>query len=163
MRELMHDVEKLVDEELERANEVFPMFASDHEGWAVIFEEVNELKAEYDAVEDALQDLVENVCFDAPAKDSLISARSIEYLALRASCEAIQVAAMAKKFIKSREEKDEENSFEFEIPEFVAKQFRDAVKSGKNTVITTTYRSRFRRKRNESGSVDRESDERSGI
>ena len=34
------DVEKLVQKELESANQKFPMFRSDHEGAAVIYEEV---------------------------------------------------------------------------------------------------------------------------
>ena len=39
-------VRNLVEIELAAANERFPPFHSAHEGWAVILEEVDELKAE---------------------------------------------------------------------------------------------------------------------
>lgn len=40
MNAVESDVEKLVQKELESANRRFPMFRSDHEGAAVIFEEI---------------------------------------------------------------------------------------------------------------------------
>ena len=40
MNAVKEDVEKLVQKELESANQRFPMFHSDHEGAAVIFEEI---------------------------------------------------------------------------------------------------------------------------
>lgn len=42
MNAVESDVEKLVQKELEYANRRFPMFRSDHEGAAVIFEEIEE-------------------------------------------------------------------------------------------------------------------------
>ena len=44
MNAVKQDVEKLVQKELEPANQRFPMFRSDHEGAAVIFEEIEECK-----------------------------------------------------------------------------------------------------------------------
>lgn len=38
MNAVSEDVEKLVEKELEAANERFPQFHSDHEGWAVMQE-----------------------------------------------------------------------------------------------------------------------------
>ena len=43
MKEIRSDVEKLVQKELESANQRFPMFRSDHEGYAVIKEEIENL------------------------------------------------------------------------------------------------------------------------
>ena len=40
MNAIKEDVEKLVQKELESANQRFPMFHSDHEGAAVIYEEI---------------------------------------------------------------------------------------------------------------------------
>lgn len=54
MNAVSEDVEKLVEKELEAANERFPQFHSPHEGWAVIREEVEELRQETDDVEEAL-------------------------------------------------------------------------------------------------------------
>lgn len=39
MNVVSEDVEKLVKKELEAANERFPQFHSEHEGWAVMQEE----------------------------------------------------------------------------------------------------------------------------
>ena len=51
MSTIKSDVEKLVQKELEFANRKFPMFRSDHEGAAVIFEEIEETKDELIGVE----------------------------------------------------------------------------------------------------------------
>lgn len=64
MNAVSEDVEKLVEKELEAANERFPQFHSPHEGWAVMQEEA-------------------------------------------AACEAIQVAAMARKYLDMMERLDE--------------------------------------------------------
>ena len=52
MNAVESDVRALVDKELAAANERFPPFHSAHEGWAVILEEVDELKAEVKQVEE---------------------------------------------------------------------------------------------------------------
>ena len=46
MNAIKSDVENLVQKELESANQRFPMFRSDHEGAAVILEEIEEVKGE---------------------------------------------------------------------------------------------------------------------
>jgi hypothetical protein len=46
MKELIESVNKLVTEELERANKEFPLFSSAHEGYAVILEELHETEDE---------------------------------------------------------------------------------------------------------------------
>lgn len=44
---VMNDVRLLVKKELAAANKKFPMFASAHEGWAVIREELQEVKDDH--------------------------------------------------------------------------------------------------------------------
>ena len=104
MNSVKQDVEKLVQEELESANQKFPMFRSDHEGAAVIVEEVEEAKEEIEEIEDNFHNLWSLV------KDNDI--RSSTYAgwvftsSIRLACEAIQVAAMAQKFIDSQKERE---------------------------------------------------------
>ena len=45
-------VQYLADTELKRANGLHPAFASAHEGWAVLLEEIRELSSETHAIED---------------------------------------------------------------------------------------------------------------
>lgn len=52
MNAVKQDVEKLVQKELESANKKFPMFRSDHEGAAVIFEEMQEAENELENVQE---------------------------------------------------------------------------------------------------------------
>lgn len=107
MSTIKSDVEKLVQKELEFANRKFPMFRSDHEGAAVIVEEIEEAKAELEEIDDDFHNLW---CL---VKDNDI--RSSTYAAwvfessIRLACEAIQVAAMAQKFIDSQEERESQH------------------------------------------------------
>lgn len=100
MNAVKEDVEKLVQKELESANQRFPMFRSDHEGVAVVFEEIEEAKTELEEIDDNFHNLW---CL---VKDNDI--RSSTYAgwifksSIRLACEAIQVAAMAQKFIDSQ-------------------------------------------------------------
>ena len=48
-------VQYLADTELKRANGLHPAFASAHEGWAVLLEEIRELSSETHAIEDMHQ------------------------------------------------------------------------------------------------------------
>ena len=104
MNAVKSDVEKLVRKELESANQRFPMFRSDHEGAAVIVEEIEEAKAELEEIDDNFHNLW---CL---VKDNDI--RSSAYAgwvftsSIRLACEAIQVAAMSQKFIDSKKERD---------------------------------------------------------
>lgn len=50
---VMNDVRLLVKKELAAANKKFPMFASAHEGWAVIREELQEVKDDHYMLEQA--------------------------------------------------------------------------------------------------------------
>ena len=52
MNAVKQDVEKLVQKELKSANQRFPMFRSDHEGAAVILEEIEEAQEDMNNVQD---------------------------------------------------------------------------------------------------------------
>lgn len=92
------DVELLVQKELESANKKFQMFRSRHEGCAVIVEEIQEAEIEFKMLNDAFKSV-----WNLTKEDSY---DSVEILRLRNTAvslavEAIQVAAMAQKFIDS--------------------------------------------------------------
>lgn len=100
MKELLESVGKLAGEELARSYEKFPTFNSPHEGWAVIFEECNEHTEDAGKIAGIMQvfwDHVKSNSVDAQR----VSALQIKEAAIHAAAEAIQVAAMAQKFIDS--------------------------------------------------------------
>ena len=100
MNAVKQDVEKLVQKELESANQRFPMFRSDYEGAAVIFEEIEECKQEIENLEIQFEVLWSYV--KADNKISVITSKRLKLAAANLACEAIQVAAMAQKFINSQ-------------------------------------------------------------
>lgn len=100
MKELIESVESLAQEELTRSYEKFPAFNSPHEGWAVIFEECNEHAedaGEIDGLMQAFWDHVKSNNIEAQK----VNAFQVKEAAIHAAGEAIQVAAMAQKFIES--------------------------------------------------------------
>lgn len=103
MNAVRADVEKLVEKELESANQKFPMFRSDHEGAAVIFEEIEECKQEMENLEIQFEALWSRVKSDN--KMSVIISGRLKLMAINLACEAIQVAAMSQKFIDSQKER----------------------------------------------------------
>ena len=105
MNAVENDVRALVDKELAAANERFPQFHSQHEGWAVILEEVNELSAETALVEKTANELWEHIKSNKPSGLIEYDADWVRRYAINAACEAIQVAAMCQKFLKMEEEK----------------------------------------------------------
>ena len=109
MSTIKSDVEKLVQKELEAANQKFPVFRSDHEGAAMIFEEIEECKQEIENLEIQFEVLWSHVKDDN--KMSVITSERLKLTAANLACEAIQVAAMAQKFmdIKKEREKSEGN------------------------------------------------------
>lgn len=105
MNSVKQDVEKLVQKELKSANQRFPMFRSDHEGAAVIVEEIEEAEKELKEVRNGfcgLWNQVKDNCKDSSNYD----AKCICIDAINLACEAIQVAAMAQKFIDSQKERE---------------------------------------------------------
>lgn len=89
-------VAKLVDKELDSANTCFPQFHSEHEGWAVMQEEAEELAEEMEDIEMAMEQLWRRIRDNLP---TATHAALIEQYAEAAACEAIQVAAMAQKYL----------------------------------------------------------------
>jgi len=88
---------EIVSEELVRANRKFPQFSSMHEGYAVIREELEETESCLKSCETNL----EMLWFDTRANEAekgKDAAEEIFQSAISAACEAIQLAAMAKKF-----------------------------------------------------------------
>ena len=104
MSTIKSDVEKLFQKELESANQRFPMFHSDYEGAAVIFEEIEEAHSKMLDMELHYKSLWQTV------KENFINTASYAELvfddAINLACEAIQVAAMAQKFIGSQKERE---------------------------------------------------------
>ena len=103
MNAVKQDVEKLVQKELKSANRRFPMFRSDHEGAAVIFEEMQETENELKNAQEYFKALCESVKQNVDAE---WCGESVKIAPVNLACEAIQVAAMAQKFIDSQKERD---------------------------------------------------------
>ena len=94
MNVIENDVRALVDKELTAANERFPQFHSAHEGYAVILEEVEECEGEFDAMQYCLNCLWRQTKRNVPTEP-----KELQNAAVRLACEAIQVAAMCRKFM----------------------------------------------------------------
>lgn len=97
MNVVENDIRALVDKELAAANERFPQFHSAHEGYAVIQEEADELKEATDKVIGRMVSLWSRVKYGNDPERLL---QMISEDAVNAACEAIQVAAMCKKFLE---------------------------------------------------------------
>lgn len=97
MNAVIKKIPVLVDEELEAANSIHSFFHNQHEGYAVLLEEVEEAKAEMTEVETWLKQLWSVVKSDWSSQ-AIICAKYVETHAIRLAAEAIQVAAMAQKF-----------------------------------------------------------------
>ena len=98
-----NDIRALVGKELAAANERFPQFHSQHEGYAVIKEEVDELKEDTNRINGRIACLWDMVRFNNSCEE-LVS--RIYDDAINAACEAIQVAAMCKKFLEMEGQKN---------------------------------------------------------
>lgn len=102
MNAVKEDVEKLIKKELVSANQRFPMFRSDHEGAAVIFEEIEEVERELSGVRRAFGEAWCSVKHDEESGPHI---HKLKVRALYLAYEAIQVAAMAQKLINSQKER----------------------------------------------------------
>lgn len=107
MDAVKQDVELLVQKELKSANKKFPMFHSDHEGYAVLKEEVEEAETDLMNIKDVLSVLWRYIKrnVEVPKKRQ---AELVKMCAIELAVEAIQVAAMAQKFMDSRKEREKE-------------------------------------------------------
>ena len=97
MNAVEQDVRALVEKELAAANERFPQFHSAHEGYAVILEEVEECEGEFDAMQYCLNCLWRQTKCNVPTEP-----KELQNAAVRLACEAIQVAAMCRKFMEMK-------------------------------------------------------------
>jgi len=101
MEKIIQGVQRLAMQELIRANEKKPLFASDHEAYGVIAEEVEETVGE---VED--MKLYANLfkCSVFKDQDTEESIRKLRASAVLCAAEAIQVVAMCDKQVISKDE-----------------------------------------------------------
>ena len=88
---------ELVEMELAAANEKHPPFASQHEGYAVIKEEIEEAGEQIEKLERCLEYAWEKIKRDFDAKEQIDLCKG---LAVWAACELIQAADMCEKFQK---------------------------------------------------------------
>lgn len=102
MNKVKDKLPALVEEELAAAMEEHPLFASIHEGYAVLLEEVEEARDNMTQL-DAAAELI----WDAVKHDNLLHIKALATQAVRIAidlaAEAIQVAAMAQKIKASIE------------------------------------------------------------
>lgn len=105
--ELVTCVEKIADNELDRANKTFPMFHSPHEGLAVIFEEAWEASEEMENYNVISEKLKEGVFRNKGNINSHCG--TMKSIAIKAAAELIQTAAMCQKMINSKFNKKENN------------------------------------------------------
>ena len=103
MNAVKEDVEKLVQKELESANQKFPVFHSDYEGAAVICEEIEKAEHELKEMQFEFKEMWRSIKLNAggTAFCDAVLKRS-----LNLACEAIQVATMAQKFIDRQKERE---------------------------------------------------------
>ena len=98
-------IEKLAEMEKQDANRKFPLFHSMHEGYAVLLEEVEEAREALTRTEISLSALWAHIR-DNNAGRALEFAGRVREHALDLAVEAVQVAAMAQKFIDSAKKED---------------------------------------------------------
>ena len=109
MEKLIKSVQKIKEEEYGRATEKFGATNnSDHESFAVLFEEMQEAFEEVKNTDTTIQQfwkMVKTKGVDDRDKQSVLTA--IENSAIFAACEFIQVAAMAYKANRTIQERSE--------------------------------------------------------
>ena len=107
MNAVSEDIAKLTGKELASANAQFPPFASEHEAWAVLHEEIDECREVFEVLtrQDGL--LWDCVKGNRGYADGLV--KEMREAAEMLACEAVQVAAMAQKYrdLLGEEEQDE--------------------------------------------------------
>ena len=99
-----YDIIRAVEAEFNRIDIPEKKFNSDHEAWAVLLEEVEKLNSEFNPIKYGIDCLKQKVFlyWNAPSK-----LKDLDYIyehAVLAAAEAVQVAAVAKKFIKKKEQ-----------------------------------------------------------
>lgn len=100
MKELLKSVESLTFEELARSYEKFPKFNSPHEGKSVIEEEIEEHQDDTNEIQSYFQTMWWHIKRNEN-QHALEFAARLRESAVHSAAEAIQVAAMAQKYIDS--------------------------------------------------------------
>ena len=103
MNAVKSEVEKLVQKELEYTNQRFTIFHSGHEGAAAIIDGLQEIREIMDDTDNMFKGLWRCVRHDLNGEPN---AEAIYDNSIEMACEAIQVAAMAQKFIDSKKERE---------------------------------------------------------
>lgn len=103
MSEIKSEVENLVQKELESADQKFPVFHSGYEGAAVILREIDNAKLQMVRTKERFEDVWSFVKHESYSKELTMD---LKHCAIELACSAIQVAAMAQKFINSQKERE---------------------------------------------------------
>lgn len=103
MNEIKSEVKNLVQKELESADQKFPVFRSDYEGVAVIFREIDNAKLQMVRTKERFEDVWSFAKHESYSKELTMD---LKHCAIELACSAIQVAAMAQKFIDSQKERE---------------------------------------------------------
>ena len=103
MKKLKAEVEKAVAFELSEANKNYPLFASRHEGLAVIEEELWETHVAFTKVKSQF-DIFRYDVFTDEYEALTEDVQELKERAINVACEAIQVAAMCDKWRLGRRE-----------------------------------------------------------
>lgn len=99
-----HEIIKAVENEFNRIDIPEKKFHSDHEAWAVLLEEFEELDSELKPINQRIESLKKRVFLDWGTPGKLEDLDYIYEHAVLAAAEAVQVAAVATKFIKKKEQ-----------------------------------------------------------
>lgn len=118
MKKLKKRIEEDISFELSEANKNYPLFASPHEGLAIIGEELEEAKAEMRQVELWFDLLTKNVFYNEE-EGAMEDIGDLVNFATNLACEAVQVAAMGRKWQMGFERK---NLKEMSMPELIAEK-----------------------------------------
>lgn len=105
MDAIKQKIYELTEMELKAANEKFPLFASSHEAYAVIFEEFDEAREELEMVEYSLDKFWTEVKENESQEVKNKRLTRIYENAVKLAVEAIKTAAMARKGILSNYQK----------------------------------------------------------
>lgn len=95
------DIEELVQKELDSANSMFPLFRSPHEGYAVILEELEEAEQEIKNARMYLDSAWHNIKHNRQDAITDRIVGELKHSAIKTAIEAVQVAAMAQKYLDS--------------------------------------------------------------
>ena len=106
MNELRKEIEAAAQAELNRANAIFPLFSSPHEGYAVTLEEIEEAEEAMENVKSSMGVMWDRVRGKSIAHflDKETTPVAIYRQAIDAACEMVQVAAMLLKYEMSQAE-----------------------------------------------------------